>query len=850
MDISQHVARADHPTRSAQLMPFLSAAAVFLSAWGGIVLTRQTDGIALLWLSNAIAFATMLRSPRRAWAGIVISAALAIIIANAVSGNPLPLSLALTACHAVEMLVAAIGVRILIREGSIDVARPPVLAAVAAVAALLAPAASALLAAPILAVAVGVDPIRTGLTWFQADALGMIIVAPVLLSVHVKDFLALSLRQIGEAAVIVAAVIATSLLVFGQSRYPLLFLIPPVLLIAAFRLAFRGAALAVCASAAVAVGLTVSGRGPLMLVPAVGERILLLQAFLAILVFMTLAVATIVSQKAREMRRRAAAEAALQQTVTALQASETELMQSKAALEQRVAERTAELAHLVRDYEVLVQSAPVGVITTDRRGAIIQWNSAAERMLGPRRAEVHGRGGRDLPQDLHDLWPVFAGKTAEAATSSRLEVTRRARDGSRIDLIARPTRLSDSTGAFAGVLTIVADVTERRRVEEQLRQSQKMDAIGHLTGGIAHDFNNILTVILGMIDILTEDVTDDPELAVIARTIDGAATRGADLTRQLLAFARRQTLKPRETDVNALIRETTRLLGPTLGEPIEIETMLGEDAWRAMIDPAQLSAALLNLAVNARDAMPEGGKIVIETGNVILDEAYARTNSEVTPGPFVVVAVSDTGAGIPAALQAKVFDPFFTTKEPGKGTGLGLSMVYGFVKQSGGHIKLYSEDGVGTTIKLYLPRSEGQGARAEERPAEAMLEGGGETILVVEDDSMVLVHVVAQLKSLGYTTLAAGNAAQALALVDAGATFDLLFTDVIMRGGMNGRELAEEIARRRPAVPVLYTSGYTQNAIVHHGRLEPGVALLNKPYRKSDLARKIREALTPRAERA
>jgi len=270
--------------------------------------------------------------------------------------------------------------------------------------------------------------------------------------------------------------------------------------------------------------------------------------------------------------------------------------------------------------------------------------------------------------------------------------------------------------------------------------------------------------------------------------------------------------------------------------------MLQGDAWQAIVDPDQLSTALINLAVNARDAMPQGGKLTIETRNVALDEAYVRSNPDARPGAYVMVAVSDTGNGIPSAIRERVFEPFFTTKDTGKGTGLGLSMVYGFVKQSGGHIKLYSEEAYGTTIKLYLPRSATQ-AGPLEPDADAAAPGGDETILVVEDDELVRDYVVTQLESLGYRTLTAGHGAAALALVDAGAAFDLLFTDVIMPGGINGRQLADAVALRRPALRVLYTSGYTENAIVHHGRLDAGVALLIKPYRKIDLARKLREVL-------
>jgi CheY-like chemotaxis protein len=270
---------------------------------------------------------------------------------------------------------------------------------------------------------------------------------------------------------------------------------------------------------------------------------------------------------------------------------------------------------------------------------------------------------------------------------------------------------------------------------------------------------------------------------------------------------------------------------------------LSEDTLPAMVDPGQLVTALVNLAVNARDAMPNGGQLTIESGNVILDEDYANAHSEVTPGRYVMIAVSDTGPGIPASIRDKVFEPFFTTKDPGKGTGLGLSMVYGFVKQSGGHIKLYSEEGHGTTFKIYLPRSGESGGVVESLPA-SEVSGGSETIFVVEDDPIVRSSVTVQLESLGYRVMTAANAQDALVIVDSGAAFDLLFTDVIMSGSMNGRRLAEETAKRRGQLKVLFTSGYTENAIVHHGRLDPGVLLLPKPYRKSDLARMIRQALS------
>jgi CheY-like chemotaxis protein len=370
-----------------------------------------------------------------------------------------------------------------------------------------------------------------------------------------------------------------------------------------------------------------------------------------------------------------------------------------------------------------------------------------------------------------------------------------------------------------------------------------MDSIGQLTGGVAHDFNNVLTVITGTIGILADAVADRPELAAITKLIDDAAERGAQLTKHLLAFARKQPLQPREIDVNALTLEAAKLLHPTLGEQITIMPQLTEDAWPALIDPGQLSTAILNLALNARDAMPDGGTLVLETRNIFLDDGYASMNPDVVAGNYVMIAVSDTGSGIPAALIERVFDPFFTTKEVGKGTGLGLSMVFGFVKQSGGHIKIYSEEDHGTSVKIYLPRSTGVQETEFEALQNAPVAGGSEKILIVEDDALVRQYVVTQIKSLGYAALEAANAADALTIIDADKDIDLLFTDVIMPGAMNGRQLADEAARRRPDLKTLFTSGYTENAIVHHGRLDSGVLLLAKPYRKSELAKMLRTAL-------
>jgi PAS domain S-box-containing protein len=496
-----------------------------------------------------------------------------------------------------------------------------------------------------------------------------------------------------------------------------------------------------------------------------------------------------------------------------------------------------------------ITSMADAVLVTDASGRVIVANPAAKRFFGDRPDVGSEDWARAYQRFLSDGTTPFPAAETPIARAIRgesvdnLEIVVRPTEASEsAHLIANGRPLRDPKGALKGAVIVYRDVTEAKDTERQLRQSQKMDAIGQLTGGIAHDFNNILTVITGTIEILAGAVADQPEYAAIARMIDQAADRGAELTRHLLAFARKQSLRPSETDVNALIVDTTNLLRASLGEHIEIEAMVGEGVWPALVDRSQLTTALLNLAVNARDAMANGGKLTLETSNGYLDESCANVLGEVRPGPYVMIAVSDNGSGIPASIRDKVFEPFFTTKGPGKGTGLGLSMVYGFVKQSGGHVKIYSEEGHGTTVRIYLPRAIAPVAETIEAPT-TELTGGRETILVVEDDALVRNYVTAQLQNLGYSTLEAANAAEALAIADSGTEFDLLFTDIIMPGSMNGRQLADEVARRRSSLKVLFTSGYTENALLEHGRLPAAVLLLAKPYRKSELARMLRQAL-------
>ena len=544
-----------------------------------------------------------------------------------------------------------------------------------------------------------------------------------------------------------------------------------------------------------------------------------------------------------------------QRATVQLQSTLTETTAAKEALEAAVAERTE---HLVAAHDELRLSVNVlqstfrsmaeAVLVIDTEGAVLLSNPAAERIL------LH-RAGMNL-RNLRALSDVYHGDGVTPLKADELPSTRvlRGEHFEELEMIVRPHSgnpprhlmisgrpMLDGQGKISGAVLVYHDATTSRETERQLYQSQKLDAIGKLTGGVAHDFNNMLTVISGNTETLVESLNGQPELQRTARLIDDAAERCAELIQHLLAFARRQPLQPRNVEISTAVADIAKLLRPTLGEQIQIETVLEQGPMTTHIDPSRLTNAVLNMAINARDAMPNGGKLLFEAHRVVLDEAYAQNNPDVRPGPYVMLAVSDTGTGMPAEVQQKAFEPFFTTKEVGKGSGLGLSMVYGFVKQSGGHIKIYSEEGHGTTIKLYLPPGEGTADMAA--PIAPQAEGGAETIFVVEDDTLVRNFVTAQLQSLGYKTVAAPDSRAALQLIEAGQPFDLLFTDIVIPGGMSGRELAEEVAKRRPGLKVLYTSGYTDNAIVHHGKLDDGVMLLTKPYRRNQLAEMIRKAL-------
>jgi len=507
--------------------------------------------------------------------------------------------------------------------------------------------------------------------------------------------------------------------------------------------------------------------------------------------------------------------------------------------------------HAVRASEAqlraILHSALDAHITMDKAGTITSWNPQAEAIFGWSAPEVLGKRLSDVivptaHREAHGRGVARFLTTGEGPIlNRRLELTALRRDGDEfpVELAVTPIRVGDAWSFSA----FLRDITERKQLQQQLIQSQKMEAVGRLAGGIAHDFNNLLTAIFGYTDLLTEELPEGSQARKDVAEIRKAGERAASLTRQLLAFSRQQVLQPIVLSVNALVADVETMLRRLIGADVELRTTLAPDAGNVRADPGQLEQVILNLAVNARDAMPTGGKLTIETQNVELSEMYAEARQPVVPGAYVMLAVSDTGVGMDAKTQARIFEPFFTTKEAGKGTGLGLATVYGIVKQSGGYIWTYSEPGHGATFKVYLPQVEAPVEATVRPPEPGRTLGGTETVLLAEDDELLRPLARGLLEKLGYTVLDAGTAAAALALAHAhGGPIHLLLTDVVMPGE-SGRQLARRLGEVRPDMRVLYTSGYSDDAIVHHGMLEPGLNYLQKPFTPATLARSVREVL-------
>jgi len=496
----------------------------------------------------------------------------------------------------------------------------------------------------------------------------------------------------------------------------------------------------------------------------------------------------------------------------------------------------------------VVDTAVDGVILIDAQGLIIKFNPACERLFKYRTDEVTGQNVRMLMpapyRSEHDGYiRNFLTSGEKKIIGIGREVVGQRKDGSTfpMDLSVGEAK-QDGESIFVG---IIHDLTDRKRTEEQLIQAQKMEAVGQLSGGIAHDFNNLLTVIVGNAEYLGEQLTSRDDLKRLADDICNAGERGAELTQRLLAFGRKQTLRPVETECNKFLDSMRKLLRRTMREDIEIMTDFDPDLRIAFADAAQLESAILNLALNAQDAMTSGGRLSISTANASLDNQDHNVHPDVRAGEYVLIAVTDNGEGMPKPVLDRVFEPFFTTKDVGKGSGLGLSMVYGFAKQSNGHVSIYSEPGLGTTVRMYLPALSAKAKAAPLPPRiDREIPSGAETVFIVEDDPFVRSYAVMSLQSLGYRVTAAVDGNDALQKLGTDIHVDLLFTDIVMPGGINGWELADLARKARPKLRVLLTSGYALETLTAHGHLRDGSAILAKPYRKAELARRLREALS------
>jgi PAS domain S-box-containing protein len=524
--------------------------------------------------------------------------------------------------------------------------------------------------------------------------------------------------------------------------------------------------------------------------------------------------------------------------------------------ERRAAE--TKLRESEEQFRLLVQSVTdYAIYMLNVDGHVASWNAGAQHIKGYAPEEIIGRHFSDFytEADRAAGLPRVGLETATRNGRWENEGQRVRKDGTAFWAHVVIDAIRDEAGKLVGFAKVTRDITERREAEAALQaaqatmiRSQKLEAIGQLTGGVAHDFNNLLQVISGNLQLLSKDIAGNARAEMRVQSALAGVARGSKLASQLLAFARRQPLEPRVVNVGRLIKSMDEMLRRALGGEIEVETVIAGGLWNSLVDPDQLENAVLNLAINARDAMNSEGRLTIEASNAFLDDEYVRQHDELSAGQYVMIAVTDTGTGISPDILERVYEPFFTTKAEDKGTGLGLAMVYGFLKQSGGHVKIYSEVGAGTTVKLYLPREVAREDTLVAAPS-GEVKGGEETVLVVEDDDDVREVAVSMLTELGYRVVKARDAASALVVVDSGIPIDLIFTDVMMPGTLRSPDLARKAKERLPNVAVLFTSGYTQNAIVHGGRLDAGVELLAKPYTREALARKIRHVLANQAQK-
>ncbi len=779
-----------------------------------------TAGIPALRLSAAISMAAVLLFGREMWPAIFAGALGACII----RGYALIPSLGIALRSAIEPLVSSwlltwAGVPHP-RFGRLRDVRSFV-----ATGALAGPAAAIAFSIAFQRTALGIplsEILHARSTWLSGDAVSILLLVPLILAWREPLDRKLGIKSLGLAAGALAALAAIDELVFSvlpsnsMHAYVVGYIVFPFLMWIALQLGPQGATLGLLVTAVIATSNTVAGRGPFA---AKAEPTLALYLFLGVLAITTLIIAASISEH--------------RQTASSLQRSQEQL---------RVSEER---------YRDLFENAQDFIVTLDVEGRFTSANNAVLQVSGYTTEEFVKMTIDDvITERSRELaWSAFRRILGGERPQSPTQLEMVCKDATTL-LVEISSRRLVQNGKTVGLQSIGRDISWRKRLEEELLRSQKMEAVGRLAGGVAHDFNNLLGVILGYSDLGLQELNPGDPLRRNLNEIRKAGKRAAEVTQQLLAFSRKQVLDRKVVDLNAIVGETNRMLLRLLGEDIAVITKMNPTPVRVETDPAQLQQVIINLALNARDAMPHGGKLVIETSSVVLDRGHGWTAFEqliergvlVVPGRYVLLAVTDTGLGMDEQTRAKIFDPFFTTKPTGEGTGLGLATTYGFVRQSGGYIWVYSEVGHGTTFKIYLP--EVTVDRHPMEPKEVVsLPKGTETILLVEDEQSLRELNQQLLQALGYTVLSAGNGVQALEINDKHEeTIHLLLTDVVMPG-MCGRELAERLAITRPETKVLYMSGYTDSVIVQHGILKEGIAFLQKPFTQEALARKLQEIL-------
>jgi len=781
------------------------AAAYFVVAKIGLRYATIGPSISPVWPPTGVAVAALVLLGPGYWPAILLGA----FVANATTSIPLLAAAGIACGNAAEATVAAYVLRRVAGQHVTldDLVGVRTLVGVAAPVGALASATVGVTTLWLAHVVPGAGVWSALSLWWAGDYLGALVVAPVFLTwlpdVRIGRRTALELSLVVGGAVLATMAIFGGLLppsLLPPAEYP--FLLFPFVVGAALRFGPRGGSLLTMTVATLVVGYTVRGGGPFVMqtVPSTNTALLLYIGILAV----------------------------------------TGLSLGPATPRHERAERALRTAN--EQLAAVIHSSPLAIYTLDPASTVLTWNRAAEALYGWRAEEVIGRPLPTIGQDVEDHGRL-RDRVIRGEALRGVEVTRRRKDGSSVNISLSVAPLHDAAGRVTGMLSLAADVTEMRQLEGQYRQAQKMEAVGRLAGGIAHDFNNLLTAIIGTTALVLEDLGLDARARLDIQEIEKAAKRAAGLTRQLLIFSRQQVLEPRALDLNALVANLEKMLQRLIGEDIELVTKPAASLGAVRADAGQLEQAIVNLVVNARDAMPQGGRLTIETAEVDLDRSYVAGHVPTQPGRYVLLAISDTGVGMDAATKARLFEPFFTTKEPGRGTGLGLATVYGIVKQSGGYIWAYSELRHGTTFKMYLPRVAELAEAPEATRGTPTPARGSETVLVVEDQEEVRELTKRVLVARGYAVLAAANGAEALEIVDRHPTrIHLMITDVVMPG-MNGREVAELACAKRSDLKVLFVSGYTGEAVLQHRLLEPGVAFLQKPFTPDVLARKTREVL-------